>query len=147
MLDLLLQMETAALKAASESRNKVFVRKVTAVYTPATLEAGVFEDSAADPGEDEDPADITPSYLFAVSERQAGGHQTGTSQYTVLAASFTLRIHVSCLTSCFTTCSAESGTTCTNDKVPSGHGCSEAAMNRCAATVVLLIQGVSRSLR
>lgn len=71
-------METAALKAASESRNKVFVRKVTAVYTPATLEAGVFEDSAADAGEDEEPADISPSYLFAVSERQANGEHTGT---------------------------------------------------------------------
>lgn len=72
-----MQMETAALKAASESRNKVFVRKVTAVYTPSTLEAGVFEDSAAEAAEDDQPADITPSYLFAVSEAQPSGSTTG----------------------------------------------------------------------
>ena len=51
------QMETAALKKASETRNKVFVRKVTAVYTPATLEAGTAADvgaaAAADAPEDD----------------------------------------------------------------------------------------------
>lgn len=78
---LLVQMETAALKAASDSRNKVFVRKVTAVYTPATLEAGVFADSVVDDAEDEQPADVTPSYLFAVSERQSSGNQTGAATH------------------------------------------------------------------
>ena len=70
-------METAALKAASESRNKVFVRKVTAVYTPATLEAGVFEDAAAEAGEKDQPADVSPAYLVAICERQQPGDQTG----------------------------------------------------------------------
>lgn len=52
-----MQMETAALKKVSDTRSRVFVRKVTAVYTPATLEAGSAEDvgvEAAAAGTDDD---------------------------------------------------------------------------------------------
>lgn len=42
--DAFMQMETAALKKVSDTRSRVFVRKVVAVYTPATLEAGSAED-------------------------------------------------------------------------------------------------------
>jgi hypothetical protein len=68
-------METAALKASSDNRNKVFVRKVTAVYTPATLEAGTEEDVGAEgaavaQGEPTlDP--LASCYLMALCESDA----------------------------------------------------------------------------
>lgn len=70
-------METAALKAASDNRSKVFERKVAAVYTPATLEAGaeadVGTDAAAAAGDDAVASTPTSSYLMCVREVDAGG--------------------------------------------------------------------------
>lgn len=75
-------METAALKAASDNRNKVFVRKVAAVYTPATLEAGTAADvgavasaagdSGAAGGGAEEMAAGAPACLMCLSEEGAG---------------------------------------------------------------------------
>jgi DNA mismatch repair protein MSH3 len=64
-----MQMETAALKKAGDNRNKVFERKVTAVYTPATLEAGALEDVGASEAANPDAAQpVTSSFLLAISE-------------------------------------------------------------------------------
>jgi hypothetical protein len=76
---LFLQMETAAIKAASETRNKVFQRKVTAVYTPSTLEAGTFDDVGAEADADGIESIAESSYLFCLSEREAAGEARGTS--------------------------------------------------------------------
>ena len=76
-------METAALKAASDNRNKVFVRRVAAVYTPATLEAGTAADvgvaasaagdgGAAGGGGAEEMAAGAPACLMCLSEEGAG---------------------------------------------------------------------------
>ena len=66
-------METAALKKAGDTRNQVFERKVTAVYTPATLEAGAAEDVGASDAANADSAQsVTSSFLLAVSEGEAG---------------------------------------------------------------------------
>ena len=61
-------METAALKKAGDNRNKVFERKVTAVYTPATLEAGASEDVGEAEVSGTDAAQVTSSFLLALSE-------------------------------------------------------------------------------
>ena len=70
------QMETAALKAASDNKGKVFERKVAAVYTPATLEAGAEADVGADGGaaarDDAAAAAPSSSYLMCVREVDAG---------------------------------------------------------------------------
>ena len=44
------QVETAALKSVSDTRNKVFERHVTSVFTRATLDAGGLEGLAAAAG-------------------------------------------------------------------------------------------------
>jgi hypothetical protein len=70
-----MQMETAALKANSDTKNKVFVRKVTAVYTPATLEAvteddvGAERDAVATGEPTLEP--LASSYLMALCESGA----------------------------------------------------------------------------
>lgn len=63
-----MQMETAALKKAGDNRNKVFERKVTAVYTPATLEAGASEDVGELDVAGSDTAQAVTSFLLALSE-------------------------------------------------------------------------------
>jgi hypothetical protein len=67
------QMETAALKADSASRNKVFERKVSAVYTPATLEAGTAGDvgSSASAADDDETDPHVSSCLLCISEEGA----------------------------------------------------------------------------
>jgi hypothetical protein len=93
-------METAALKASSDNRNKVFVRKVTAVYTPATLEAGTEEDvggegAAVAQGEPTlDP--LASCYMMALCESDAssgrGVHLCQTPGDLFLPASLTLHL-------------------------------------------------------
>jgi DNA mismatch repair protein MSH3 len=71
------QTETAALKAAGDSRSKVFERKLSAVYTRATIAAGVALDGgdAAAPGGD---AAARPcSYLVVLSEAPPASGSSG----------------------------------------------------------------------
>lgn len=68
-----LQMETAALKKAGDNRNKVFERKVTAIYTPATLEAGASEDvGESDNATANATQAVASSFLMALSEGVPG---------------------------------------------------------------------------
>ena len=50
------QVETAAIKKAGDNRNAPFERKLTALYTRATLEAGELA-GMADPGPEDDDGD------------------------------------------------------------------------------------------
>ena len=64
------QHETAAVEAASAGKSSVFQRKLSAVYTPSTLEIGTIEDVGADlgtHGPDDEAADLS-SYLMCVWE-------------------------------------------------------------------------------
>jgi DNA mismatch repair protein MSH3 len=66
------QSETAALKAAGEGRSKLFERKLTAVYTRATIAAGV----ALDGGDALGDAPRVSSYLVALAEAAGSGGST-----------------------------------------------------------------------
>jgi hypothetical protein len=67
-----MQMETAALKAASDTRSRVFEREVTAVYTPATLEAGTCDDVGGEVAGDSVATAAASSFLLSVAKRNTG---------------------------------------------------------------------------
>ncbi|KAK9861330.1 hypothetical protein WJX84_009535 [Apatococcus fuscideae] len=76
------QIETAAIKAAGSNRYAPFERKLTALYTRSTLEAGILDDvgkSEMEAGRSSEGSwsnERLSSYLACVVERPAGGVST-----------------------------------------------------------------------
>ncbi|CAG9463646.1 unnamed protein product [Pedinophyceae sp. YPF-701] len=76
------QVETAALKSVGDNRNKPFERKLTGVYTKATLEAGLMED-VGEAGEEAASGAVRgggASYLLCVCEEHGRESDQGTSR-------------------------------------------------------------------